>query len=176
MPVSRTHILLRQTPGITRCGLCFSIVTIACPELSALGLRSLCNLKISREACNAQGKFLSGMHHFDPFRSEARALTILVDNGVTAVIVLKWKIELDLIRLQDTLAGKTDFAEEEPERIQEVFVPPKNQEIKRFFPSKTGPLFGLLRHWWFYKKRYYQCQNAKTGHDHTNRTYAVPNS
>ena len=61
----------------------------------------------------------------DRFMSEARALTNLVGNGVATVVVSKWENELDLKRLQDTLAGKTDFAEEEPERILEGLVPPK---------------------------------------------------
>ena len=59
----------------------------------------------------------------DRFMSEARALTNLVGNGVATVVVSKWEGELDMAKMQRTLAGETDFEADEPELNIEGLMP-----------------------------------------------------
>ena len=51
----------------------------------------------------------------DRFMSEARALTNLVGNGVTTLVVARWNEDLDMARLHNQLNNEGDLASQEPE-------------------------------------------------------------
>ena len=53
----------------------------------------------------------------DRFRSEARALTNLIGNGVATVVVGRWCRQLDDDKMNRTFAGETEEQAQEPEAV-----------------------------------------------------------